>query len=164
MVAERLAKRYGWRVDPEAVVLVPGVNAGVNLAVRALTRPRRRPARADAGVPRPSLRAAGNHGVSRYEAPPRAGTDGRYAVDMDAFGAAPSGSNPRLHALQPAQPGGPALRAPRAGGDGERVPAARPRIIADEIHSDLVLDGRPHVPMATLAPEVEERTITLLSP
>ena len=39
VVAERLAKRYGWRVEPEAVVPVPGVNAGVNLAVRALTSP-----------------------------------------------------------------------------------------------------------------------------
>jgi cystathionine beta-lyase len=37
-------------------------------------------------------------------------------------------------------------------------------IIADEIHSDLVYDGREHVPMATLSPEVEQRTVTFLAP
>jgi cystathionine beta-lyase len=37
-------------------------------------------------------------------------------------------------------------------------------IIADEVHSDLVLDGRQHVPMATLSPDVEARTITFIAP
>jgi cysteine-S-conjugate beta-lyase len=37
-------------------------------------------------------------------------------------------------------------------------------IVADEIHCDLLLDGRPHVPMASLAPEIEQRTITLMAP
>ncbi|HEX5816237.1 MAG TPA: aminotransferase class I/II-fold pyridoxal phosphate-dependent enzyme, partial [Methylomirabilota bacterium] len=37
-------------------------------------------------------------------------------------------------------------------------------IVADEIHCDLLFDGRQHVPMATLAPEVEQRTVTLIAP
>jgi cysteine-S-conjugate beta-lyase len=37
-------------------------------------------------------------------------------------------------------------------------------IVADEIHCDLLLDGRAHVPVASLAPEVERRTITLMAP
>jgi cystathionine beta-lyase len=37
-------------------------------------------------------------------------------------------------------------------------------IVADEIHCDLLLDGRSHVPIASLAPEVEQRTITLMAP
>jgi len=37
-------------------------------------------------------------------------------------------------------------------------------IVADEIHCDLLLDGRQHVPMASLAPEIEQRTITLMAP
>ena len=39
VVAERVAKRYGWRVSPEAVVALPGVIAGFNQALRALTSP-----------------------------------------------------------------------------------------------------------------------------
>jgi cystathionine beta-lyase len=37
-------------------------------------------------------------------------------------------------------------------------------IVADEIHGDLVLDGREHVPIASLSPEVEQRTVTLMAP
>jgi cystathionine beta-lyase len=37
-------------------------------------------------------------------------------------------------------------------------------IIADEIHGDLVLDGRRHLPIATLSPEIEARTVTLMAP
>ena len=65
VVAERLAKRFGWRVEPEAVVPVPGVNAGVNLAVRALTRPGDGLLVQTPLYP-PLLRAAVNHGVARH--------------------------------------------------------------------------------------------------
>ena len=38
-------------------------------------------------------------------------------------------------------------------------------IVSDEIHCDLVLDeGKRHVPIASLAPEVSRRTVTLMSP
>ncbi|HCW50880.1 MAG TPA: cystathionine beta-lyase [Clostridiales bacterium] len=37
-------------------------------------------------------------------------------------------------------------------------------IISDEIHCDLLLGGSRHVPTATLSPEVEARTITLMAP
>jgi cystathionine beta-lyase len=37
-------------------------------------------------------------------------------------------------------------------------------IIADEIHCDLLHDGRQHVPIASLSPDVERRTITLMAP
>jgi cystathionine beta-lyase len=33
--------------------------------------------------------------------------------------------------------------------------------VADEIHADLMLDARPHLPFASLAPEIAARTITL---
>ena len=38
-------------------------------------------------------------------------------------------------------------------------------ICSDEIHADLLLDaGKPHLPIAALAPEVSRRTLTLASP
>jgi cystathionine beta-lyase len=38
-------------------------------------------------------------------------------------------------------------------------------IVSDEIHCDLVLDaGKRHVPIASLAPELSRRTVTLMSP
>jgi cystathionine beta-lyase len=36
-------------------------------------------------------------------------------------------------------------------------------IISDEIHAELCFDGRQHIPMATLSPQIAQRTITLMS-
>ena len=37
-------------------------------------------------------------------------------------------------------------------------------IVADEIHCDLVFSGHRHVPIASLDPEIADRTITLMAP
>jgi len=37
-------------------------------------------------------------------------------------------------------------------------------LCSDEIHCDLLLDGRRHTPLATLAPEIAQRCITLMAP
>lgn len=37
-------------------------------------------------------------------------------------------------------------------------------VCSDEIHGDLLLDGRQHVPLATLSPEIAQRCITLMAP
>jgi len=37
-------------------------------------------------------------------------------------------------------------------------------VCSDEIHGDLLLDGRRHMPFATLAPEIAQRCITLMAP
>src|SRR5688500_17861626 len=84
VVAERLVKRYGWRVEPDAVMPLPGVIAGFNLAIRALTTPGDG-LLVQTPVYPPILRAAGNHGLTRDGQPLALGADGRYGVDMDAF-------------------------------------------------------------------------------
>ena len=37
-------------------------------------------------------------------------------------------------------------------------------VCSDEVHCDLILEGGPHIPTATLGPEVSARTITLMAP
>jgi cystathionine beta-lyase len=37
-------------------------------------------------------------------------------------------------------------------------------VCSDEIHGDLVFDGHTHIPLATLNPDIEQRTITYLAP
>jgi len=163
VVAERVGKRYGWRVDPEAVMPLPGVIAGFNLALRALTQPGDG-LLVQTPVYPPILRAAGNHGLTRDgHALTRAG-DGRYTVDPETFAGA---IQPRTRAFLLCNPHNPVGRL-----FGRRELEAMAEaclrrelwIVADEIHCDLLFDGRQHVPMATLAPEVEQRTVTLIAP
>jgi cystathionine beta-lyase len=163
VVAERVGKRYGWRVSPESVMLVPGVIAGFNLACRALTR-------AGDGlviqtpVYPPILRAHANHGLTRDDAPLQRGRDGRYTIDLDAFAAAVRPNSRAFLLCNPHNPVGRVFG--RAELEGLAAVCLRRglTIVADEIHGDLVLDGRPHVPIASLAPEVEQRTVTLMAP
>jgi cysteine-S-conjugate beta-lyase len=163
VVAERMAKRYGWRVSPDAVMPLPGVIAGFNLALRALTTPGEG-LLVQTPVYPPILRAAGNHGLERQEHALTRGADGRYTVDVDAFARA---LGPRTRAFLLCNPHNPVGRVfVRAELEGMADACARRDvwIVADEIHGDLMLDGRRHVPIATLAPEIEARTITFMAP
>src|SRR5437773_4770974 len=163
VVAERVAKRYGWRVSPEAVVPIPGVIAGFNLACRALTTPGEG-LLVQTPVYPPILRAAGNHGLTRDEQPLARGADGRYTVDLDAFAGA---IRPRTRAFLLCNPHNPVGRVFERDDLAAMASACLRRdvwIIADEIHGDLLFDGRQHVPMASLAPEIEQRTVTLMAP
>jgi cystathionine beta-lyase len=163
VVAERVAKRYGWRISPEAVMPLPGVIAGFNLAIRALTTPGDG-LLVQTPVYPPILRSASNHGLSRDGHPLTRGADGRYTVDPDTFAAA---IRPRTRAFLLCNPHNPVGRLFERR-ELEAMAAACLRrdlwIIADEIHCELLYDGRQHVPMATLSPEVEERTITFIAP
>jgi cysteine-S-conjugate beta-lyase len=163
VVAERVAKRYGWRVGPEAVMLLPGVIAGFNLACRALTRPGDG-LLVQTPVYPPILRAAGNHGLTRDEHALARDRDGRYAVDLDAFTAA---IGPHTRAFLLCNPHNPVGRVfGRVELEGLAAACLRRDlwIVADEIHCDLLLDGRQHVPIASLSPEIEQRTVTLMAP
>ena len=163
VVAERVAKRYGWRVSPDAVVPLPGVIAGFNLALRALTTPGDG-LLVQTPIYPPILRAAGNHGLTRDEHALTRGRHGRYSVDLDTFVRA---LGPRTRAFLLCNPHNPVGRVfERAELEGMAAACAQRDvwIIADEIHGELLLDDRRHVPIATLSPEIEARTVTFMAP
>ncbi|HEY2995300.1 MAG TPA: PatB family C-S lyase [Methylomirabilota bacterium] len=163
VVAERVTKRYGWRVSPEAVVLLPGVNVANNFACSALAAPGEDILLHTPAYP-PILRAAGNLGRVRREHVLTRDTKGRYVVDLDAFAAA---ITPRTKVFMLCNPHNPVGRVyGRTELEGMAAACLKRDlwIVADEIHCDLLLDGRQHVPMASLSPEVERRTITFMAP
>ena len=160
---DRLQKRHGWEVSPEAVVLIPGVIPGFNVACRALTRP------GDGllmqlPVYPPILRAPGNHELTRDEALLGRDRDGRYAADLDAFRAAIHGRTRAFLLCNPHNPVGRVFARDELAGMAQICLERDLPIIADEIHCDLLYSGQRHIPMASLGPEIERRTITLMAP
>jgi cystathionine beta-lyase len=160
---DRLQKRYGWRVSPEAVVLVPGVIPAFNVACRALTRP------GDGllmqlPVYPPILRAPGNHELTRDEALLGREGGGRYVADLDAFRAAIHARTRAFLLCNPHNPVGRVFTRDELGGMARICLERDLAIIADEIHCDLLYSDQRHVPIASLAPEIERRTITLMAP
>ena len=163
VVAERVTKRYGWRVSPEAVVLIPGVNVANNFACGALAAPGEGLLLQTPAYP-PILRATSNLGRVQERHVLDRDAAGRYVVDLDAFTAA---ITPRTKAFVLCNPHNPVGRVySRTELEGMAAACLKRDlwIVADEIHCDLLLDGRTHVPMASLSPEVEARTITFMAP
>ena len=163
VVAERVTKRYGWRVAPEAVVLIPGVNVANNFAASALAAPGESILLQTPAYP-PILRAAGNLGRVRVPQVLTRQADGRYVVDLDAFAAAITPSTKAFMLCNPHNPVGRVYTRVELEAMAATCLERNLVIVADEIHCDLLLDGRQHVPMASLSPEIEARTITFMAP
>ena len=163
LVAARLEKLHGWRVSPEAVVLLPGVIPAFNVACRVLAAP------GDGILLQlplypPILRVPGNVGLTLDAAPLARGPGGRYEVDGDAFEAA-IGPRTRVFLLcNPHNPTGRVFTGDELARMAKTCLARAVAIVADEIHGDLVYAGHRHVPIASLDPEIAEHTVTLLAP
>jgi cysteine-S-conjugate beta-lyase len=163
VVADRLLKRYGWRVSPEAVVLIPGVIPGFNVACRVLASPGHGLLIQTPAYP-PILRVPGNVGLTADTVQLRRAPDGRYVVDFDAF---ESAIHPRTRVFLLCNPHNPVGRVFETSELMRMAEICLRRgltICADEVHCDLIFSGHRHVPIASLDPEIAARAITLLAP
>ena len=161
--AERLAKRYSWRVSPEAIVMIPGVIVGFNLAGRILAVPGDGLLLQTPVYP-PLLRVPANARLTLDEAPLARGKDGSYAVDLDAVAAAIGPRTRMLLLCNPHNPVGRVFSREELTGLAELCLRHGVAMCADEIHCELVYEGQPHVPLASLDEEIGRQTITLMAP
>lgn len=163
VLTDRLLARYGWRVSPDAIVLLPGVIPGFNVACRAVAAP------GDGVLLQlplypPLLRCPGNIGLSRDEALLAQQGDGSYEVDWEAFERAITPRTRVFLLSNPHNPVGRVFRVEELARMAEICLRHDLVIVSDEIHCDLVFPGHRHIPIASLDPEVEARTITLMAP
>ncbi len=156
-IVERLHTRYGWRIEPSWIVFLPGVVPGLHLAARRLIA-----AGEHALIPTPVYQ----HFKRAVELAPRPHTElplrlqaGRWVMDEDILRKTPA----RLAYLcNPHNPGGTVFTRAELTRFAELTRDAI--IVSDEIHCDVVLDPQArHVPIASLAPEISRRTVTLMS-
>jgi cysteine-S-conjugate beta-lyase len=158
-IVERLARLYAWRIDPSWIVFLPGVVPGLHLAARRLPP-------GHALVPTPvyqHLKRAPQLAGRPLGEVPLVLHAGRWLWDEGALKASMRSDTALVFLCNPQNPGGTVftraelLRLAEATADA--------LIVSDEIHCDLVLEpGRQHVPIASLAPEISRRCVTLMSP
>ena len=163
LFADRLSKRYGWRVSPDAIVIIPGVIPGFNVAGRILAKPGDGLVLMTPVYP-PILRAAANMDLTREEAPLGRRADGSYEIDFDAFNAAIRDRTRFCLLCSPHNPVGRVFRRDELSRLAEVCLRRGLSIVADEIHCELTYPGQRHIPIASLDPEIAERTITLMAP
>ncbi len=160
-IRTELRERYGWSVAPEAIVFVTGVVPGFNLALKALVAPGGAIVIHTPVYP-PILGAAANFGLERRDVPLERQADGTRAFDPDRLRTALAGAGALL-LCHPHNPVGKVFSRAELAVIGTAALEAGAVILSDEIHCGLVFDGRGHVPMATLSPEIARRTVTLMS-
>jgi cystathionine beta-lyase len=163
VVVERLRRLYGWTVEPDAVVPLPGVVPGVNLACLALARPGES-AVTMPPVYAPILGAPALTGLTRLDVPLTPGADLHYELDLDAFEAALTPQSKLLILCNPHNPVGRVFTRAELQDLAEICLQHGMDICSDEIHCDLLFGGYEHTPIAALAPEIGARTITLIAP
>jgi cysteine-S-conjugate beta-lyase len=162
-VVERVENLYHWTITPEDVVLLPGVVTGFNLACHALGKPGEGVLIQTPVYP-PFLYASGNAKLLRQEAELTRAKDGTYSIDFEAFEAAITPQTRLFILCNPHNPVGRVFTRLEL----EKMAAICMRhnvwICSDEIHCDLLFSGFHHIPIATLNPEVAQKTITLIAP
>lgn len=166
VICERMARLYNWEIHPEAVVSLPGLVCGLNVVSRAIGE-RGDGALVSTPVYPPFLSAPTNQDRELHSAPlALEERNGHlfYSFDAATFEAAIR-PNTRLFILcNPHNPTGRAYTRTELTQMAEISQRHNLVICSDEIHCDLLLGGTQHVPLASLAPEIAERTITLMAP
>ena len=162
VASQRIADRFGWHVAPEAIVAVPGVVGGVNLATQTFASP------GDAVVLQTPAYPPILHCPEKYGMAPRLARlvqdeSGRYTPDWDEFDAAITGAGLFL-LCNPHNPVGRAFEPVELRRMADGCVRNGALMVSDEIHCDLVMPGYRHTPIASLSPEIEARTVTFMAP
>lgn len=163
VILERLEKRYGWKVSPDALVFTPGVVVGFNLACHAFAQPGEG-ALIQTPVYPPFLGAPRHAGIRRDEMELTRQADGRYEVDLQRMDEALTDSTRLFILCNPHNPVGRVFTRPELEGMAELCLRKNVVICSDEIHGDLIFNGYHQTPIASLSPEIEARTVTLMAP
>ncbi len=157
-----LERRHGWVVPPEAVSFSPGIVPALNLAVMGLTSPGDRIV-VQPPVYFPFFRAVTNHGRNLVYNQ-LIDQNGVYTIDFDQLEMQFRGGASMFMLSHPHNPVGRAWNKEELQRLAELCTRYGVLILSDEIHSDLLLFGHRHIPMASLDPEVARITITCVAP
>lgn len=163
VVIGRLATQYQWKIERDWIVWLPGLVTGINVACRAV---------GDTGdevlttVPiyPPFLTAPGNSSRELGTVPLMEGAGG-WEIDFDLLEPAITPRTRILLLCSPHNPTGRVFTRDELSTLAQICERHDLVICSDEIHCELVLDtDKEHIPTATLSPDVERRTITLMAP
>jgi len=159
--AERMEDLYGWSTDPNRVEIIADVMQGMYVALEAFSR-KGEGAVVQTPIYPPFFDALADTGRRLVEN--RLLQTGRgFEIDFDALRDALDRHTSVLLLCNPHNPSGRAFTRTELEEIADIADRNQLIVVSDEIHQDLLYDGRRHVPFASLGPEVAARTITLHS-
>ncbi|MFT4632520.1 MAG: cystathionine beta-lyase [Candidatus Azotimanducaceae bacterium] len=162
VIIERLQRLYQWQVSAEDIVFMPGVVPGLNMACRGLLHEGEAAVTATP-VYYPFLEAPKLQSRELIHLPVETTADG-FRFPLKALDAEARGHARLLMLCNPFNPVGRALDRDELTQIAMICEREDLLICSDEIHCDLLLDGRQHIPIATISADAASRTVTLLAP
>ena len=163
VVCDMLAGRYGWQVETEHLVWLPGLVCGLNVASRAVGREQDDVMTLVPIYP-PFLTAPQNSGRGLVTVPLRV-AENRWEIDFHVL---EKSITPKTRLLLFCNPQNPVGRVFSRHEIDRLVQLCRRHniiICSDEIHCDLILDtDKKHIPTAASSQEAADNTITLMAP
>ena len=163
IIVDRLKRRYDWTIQPDWITFPPNVFVGFHLAAHATCEPGDGVA-AHTPIYFPILLVPPNVRLQGQLTEMSRNPDGRYEIDFDAFEASLDGRSKLFILCNPHNPIGRVYSRSELEQIAELCLKHDLAICSDEIHADFVYDGEKHIPIASLSPEIADRTITLYSP
>ena len=160
-VAQRLHQRYDFRVEADDVALLGTTGTGINLSVRAFSEPGDEILLLTPLYP-PFKNAVEISGRVPVEVELVNG-EGGYTIDFDAMERAVTSKTTMLMLCNPHNPVGRVFTVEELTGLADFAQKHDLTLVSDDLHSDLLFDGR-HVPIASLDHPMAERTVTLYGP
>lgn len=154
--------RHDWAVDADAIFTTTGLVNGVGMCLDTFTKP------GDGivlftPVYHAFAKVIRNAGREVVECEMR-DTDGRYAMDFEAYDEQMTGTEKMVILCSPHNPGGRVWSQDELQAVADFAKRHGLLILSDEIHHDLVFPGYTHIPMQNAAPEISDRLLMLTAP
>ena len=158
-----LERDLDWRVDPDWLVWLPGLVTGLNVACRSAGEP------GDAIVTAvpiyPPFMSAPRLSERQLQTVQLVRSGKTWVWDLDALEIASTAQTRMLMLCNPHNPIGRVWRQDELLAIAEMAERHDWIICSDDIHCELLLErGTRYTPIATLSPEIAQRSITLLAP
>lgn len=158
-VVSHMAERFSWTIEPRWVKPLVNVVQGLDASVMLYSEP------GDGVLVMtpiyPPFLAAVERAGRRLVGSPLARTEERYEIDFDRLSASLDPDTRVLLLCNPHNPTGRVFERSELETLGEIALRHDLVVVSDEIHAELVYPGHRHIPIASLAREIEQRTITL---
>jgi len=161
VIIDWLYERHQWEVKPEWITINPGVVPTLAFCVLSYTKP------GDQVIVQPPVYfpffyVIENNGRKILNNPLKL-QDGRYHMDFNDLKRKINNRTKMILLCNPHNPGGSVWKEEELDELAEICHKQQIIIISDEIHSDLMLTGHRHIPMASINTKTSDCTVTCLS-
>lgn len=161
-IIDMLKNKYQWEVKPSSIVWLPGLVPALNIAARGCVQNNREILTHTPVYP-PFLTAPvlSNRKLKTNDLTLNSG---RCEIDFETMDKSCSERTELYYLCNPQNPTGRVFDRDELEKLAEVCLKNKMFICSDEIHCDLILEDKAHIPIATLSSEVADNTITLMAP